>query len=204
MGKENLGDQNKDKSKKVSENMKKLSKGSSKKKRSVNMLLVFLVINLLMFAACLYFLYVLPQQARDLKQAKDEALRIQESSKVDVTGLEIVQNKQNWEKLQAYFPDEVGVIKFITDLESLKKNETIKDMSFVSQNAVKDKTGSSGIPFIMEIEGSWEKVNTALKEFYKLPYLVRVINIDVTTLDGDIVNFKYGGFIYVSEALSKN
>ncbi|HLE49346.1 MAG TPA: hypothetical protein VI819_04945 [Patescibacteria group bacterium] len=184
--------------------MKQVKEKVQKPKKTINFLLVFLFINLIILLGSLYLIYDLPRKAEVLKSAKIEALKIEESSKVDLTGLEIIQNKKNWEILKSYFPDEVGVIKFITDLETLKKNEIIKDMSFVSQDAVRDKTGALGIPFIMEIEGSWDKVDAALKDFYDLPYLVRVINVDATVLEDGSVNFKFGGFIYVSESLDKN
>ena len=164
---------------------------------------MLLILNTILFGASLYFIVNLPKKAEELNKVRSDEQKVVESKKIDVTGLEYIPTKESVDKLNSYFPEEAGIINFIERLESLREEGYIKNFSLVGQNAVQDKTSAYGLPFIVEFEGSWENIEVSLQEFQKLPYLVRAINVEVKTLDENRINFKFGGFIYVSEKLAK-
>ena len=171
--------------------------------RKIKPWIILLAINLLMFASCIYLVTALPKKAQALNKARSDEQRVKESKNVDVTGLEYKPTKDNVDKLNSFYPEESGVIKFIEDVERLKNDGVIKDFSLVGQNAVKDKTGGYGLPFIVSVQGSWENINTGLQALQNLPYLIRAINIEARIVDEGVTDFKYGGFLYVSDNLAK-
>jgi len=164
---------------------------------------ILLLVNFLMLVFSGYLIVSLPGKARDLNKVKSDEQKVKESKNVDITGLEYQPTKDSVDRLENYYPTEAGVIAFIEAIEKLKVDGYLKNFSLVSQNAVKDKTGSYGIPFIVEIDGNWEKINVSLQELQKLPYLVRAVNVEANIVGQDLINFKYGGFLYVSDNLAK-
>lgn len=161
------------------------------------------VINLILIGLSVFLIVNLPKKATELNTARSEVQKVIESKKIDVTGLEYAPTKEKVDKLTSYYPEEDGLIDFIESIEVLKAEGKVKNFSLVGQDAVKDKTGAYGIPFIVEFEGSWENINLSLQEFQKLPYLVRAVDIEIKLIDTKTVNFKYGGFLYVSDKLAK-
>jgi hypothetical protein len=173
------------------------------KKLSIKPWIYLLVVNIVLLAVSAFFIINLPKKAVDLNKARSDEQKVKESKNVDVTGLEYKPTKESVDKLNSFYLEEAGVIDFIESIETLKENGNVKNFSLVGQNAVKDKTGAYGIPFIVELEGGWEKINISLQELQKLPYLVRAIDVDVRVVDSSTINFKYGGFLYVSDKLAK-
>lgn len=175
----------------------------AKKIIKIKSLFLLLIIDLMLLAISIFFIVNLPKKATELNRVKSEEQKVKESKKIDITGLEYQPTKESVDKLIGYFPMEDGVIDFIEMVEVLKKNGQIKNFALVGQDAVKDKTGAFGIPFIIEIEDSWENINISLQEFQKLPYLIRAINVEARVINENIISFKYGGFLYVSDKLAK-
>ncbi len=174
-----------------------------RKRIKIKSLFLLLFINLLLLLITVFFIVNLPKKAAELNKVKSDEQKVKESRKIDVTGLEYAPTKESVDKLESFYPQEDGVIDFIEMVEGMKEKGQIKNFSLVGQDAVKDKTGAFGIPFIVEFENSWENINVSLQEFQKLPYLIRAINIEARVIDEKIVNFKYGGFLYVSDKLAK-
>ncbi|KKR11645.1 MAG: hypothetical protein UT39_C0004G0004 [Candidatus Woesebacteria bacterium GW2011_GWA1_39_21] len=179
---------------------KDVGKAARKKNRSW---ILLLVIDLLMLGFSVFFIVSIPTKAEALNKARSDEQKVKESKNVDVTGLEYKPTKDSVDTLNSYYPEEAGLISFIEAVDKLKESGIIKNFSLVGKNAVKDKTGVYGIPFIIEIEGKWEDINANLQEFQKLPYLIRAVNVEANVIDLNIVNFKYGGFLYVSDKLAK-
>ena len=161
------------------------------------------VIDLFLLISSVFLIFNLPKKAAELNRARSEEQKVIESKKIDVTSLEYVPTKESVDKLNGFYPEEDGLIDFIEKIEILKEEGKVKNFSLVGQDAVKDKTGAYGIPFIVEFEGAWENINLSLQEFQKLPYLVRAVDIEIKLIDTKTVNFKYGGFLYVSDKLAK-
>lgn len=161
------------------------------------------VIDLLLLLASVFLIVNLPKKATELNRARSEEQKVIESKKIDVTSLEYAPTKESVDKLSSFYPEEDGLIDFIEKIEVLKGEGKLKNFSLVGQNAVKDRTGAYGIPFIVEFEGTWEEINLSLQEFQKLPYLVRAVDVEIKLIDVKTVNFKYGGFLYVSDKLAK-
>jgi Tfp pilus assembly protein PilO len=69
-----------------------------------------------------------------------------------------------------------------------------------------DKTGNYGIPVIIELNGAWESIGQDLQEIQKLPFLLRAISIDAEPdkENESMIQFKYGGFLYVDTRLGEN
>jgi hypothetical protein len=176
---------------------------SGKKGIKIKPWVLLLFIDLLMLLVSVFFIVSLPKKAAELNKLRSDEQKVKESKNIDVTGLEYKPTKENVDKLESFYPEEGGLIDFIEMVEQLKKNGQVKNFSLVDQYAVKDKTGAFGIPFIIEFEGSWDNINVSLQEFQKLPYLIRAITIEAKVVDENVVNFKYGGFLYVSDKLAK-
>lgn len=165
--------------------------------------ILLLIIDFLMLIISTFFIVSLPKKAADLNKARSDEQKVKESKNIDVTGLEYKPTKDSVDKLNSYYPEEAGVIDFIEAIEVLKENGYVKNFSLVGADAVKDKTGAFGIPFVVEFEGDWGKINLSLQELQKLPYLMRAINVEARVVDENVINFKYGGFLYVSDSLAK-
>lgn len=189
-------------SKSISEKKVELIPVVKKKVRNKSLFLIFIT-DLVLLAIAIFFIVNLPKKAAELNQVKSEEQKVKESKKIDITGLEYQPTKESVDKLTGFYPMEDGVIDFIEMVEVLKDSGRIKNFALVGQDAVKDKTGAFGIPFIIEIEDSWENINISLQEFQKLPYLIRAINVEVRVIDENTISFKYGGFLYVSDKLAK-
>lgn len=187
----------------VKAEVKSEKSGSAERGRKMKPWIILLVVNVTMLMISVYFILSLPKKASDLNKLRSNEQKVKESKNIDVSGLEYKPAKDNVDKLTGFYPDEGGVIKFIEMVDGLKEKGQIKNFSLVGQDAVKDKTGAYGIPFIVELEGSWTDINLSLQEVQKLPYLIRAINVEVNVIDENTVNLKYGGFLYVSDKLAK-
>lgn len=175
-----------------------------KKKAFITGHLLVGFINLVLIIVTFLILSNLSTKAADLKKIKNEELDALASLKVQPSDLEIKSNTEKIDKLNKLFPNESGLVNFVKEIEKLKTGGIIKGISFVSQEPVRDKTKYLGIPFVIEAEGSWEQIDASLGEIQKLPFLIRAVTVEVNVIDANLVNFKYGGFIYVDESLAKN
>ena len=174
-----------------------------KNTRKIKPWILLVVIDFLMLLMSGFIILELPKKAEELNKVRSEEQKIKESKNIDVNGLEYPPTKEKVNELNGYFPEEAGVIAFIESIEALREKGIARNFSLVAQDAVKDKTGSFGIPFIVYFEGSWENIDKSLQEFQDLPYLIRAVNVETEMIDNEIVILRYGGFLYVSEKLAK-
>lgn len=174
-----------------------------KAKFKINSRYILLAVNVILLAVSVFFIISLPKKAAALNQARSDEQKVKESKNVDVTGLENPAIKQKVDTLKNYYPEEPGLIKFIEQMDEMKSSGQIKDFSIVGKDPVKDKTGTYGIPFIAEIEGTWDEINLSLQAIQKLPYLVRGVNVEAKVIGTNDINFKYGGLLYVADDLAK-
>jgi len=183
------------------ERAKKISKSKGK---SFPVFAFVGVLILALMTLTVIILSSLDSKAQELKKLRNEALDAQASSRVEKEDLDIKSIQENVEKINSLFPNETGLVNFVREIEKMKEGGVVKGISFVSQDAVRDKNKYLGIPFVIDMEGSWESIDLALQGIEKLPYLVRTITVEARVSEGGGVNFKYGGFIYVDESLAKN
>jgi Tfp pilus assembly protein PilO len=180
-------------------------KGPVKKKKTLIPASLFVVIlNVVLVIVTFLILTMVPKKSDELKTIKNEQLDAKVSSNVQVSDLEIGSIAEEINKLNSIFPDDVGIVNFVKEIEKLKTGGIVKGISFVSQEPVRDKTKSLGTPFVIEMEGGWADIDTALTTIQKLPYLFRAISIEVKINEAGVVNFKYGGFLYVDENFAKS
>lgn len=169
-------------------------------------IIIMTVINFVGLLGLIFVLGLLPDKALELKVLRNLSLSSDQKSKVNTADLQIKTNIELADKLTQLYPDEVGLVEFVQEIERMKAEGKIINFSFVNKDVVKDKTKLLGIPFVVEFEGTWEQIDANLNELQTLPYLIRAITVDVKVKDGEeegIINFKYGGFIYVGDELAK-
>ncbi len=185
----------------------KPKKKRSKPKFFSNTILVGIV-NVVILVLLILILGMLPKKATELKRLRNLSLSSKAKSNVEIADLEIKSNIEKSDELKILFPDESGLVSFVEEIEKLKATGVAKKFSFANEDAVRDKTKSLGIPFIVEFEGTWEQIDKDLQALQKLPFLLRVITIETRQTKGDedtnLIRFMYGGFIYVDESLAKN
>lgn len=167
--------------------------------------LLLAVINLSFIVAIVFLLGKLPIRAGELKALKNADFQVTARGNIDITELRIESSKEKAEKLFVLFPNESGLIDFVKEVDKLKEIGLITRFSFASEHAVRDKTGYFGIPLVIEFLGTWEQIDSATATIESLPYLIRIVNIDVKPQEeSNLILFKYGAFLYVDESLAKN
>jgi hypothetical protein len=195
--------------KSLSKEKKGLTKPRRKKKRKLSFklsVIIVTVINLFALGFLFYVLSSLKGEASNLKKLRNASIDVQEKSKVEVADLQIQSNIEKSDYLASLFPDEAGLIDFVKEIEKLESEGVVKDFSFANEGAVRDKTTVLGIPFVLRMEGTWEQINSDLKKMQRMPFLLRAVTLDIKVKEEEtnLIDFRYGGFIYVDESLSKN
>lgn len=205
-------DKNKEKEdKKITKAVKKEErkiKKTERRKKKVNFWvkdILLAIINISFIVALLVVLGSVETQASKLRDFRNEDIKVTAKGEIDIAELEIESSKQKADQLLILFPDDTGLIDFVNSIDVLKNEGLVTRFAFASEKAVKDTTGYNGIPLILEFRGDWNQIRLALQRVEELPYLLRAISIDIETDSetGEIV-FKYGGFLYVNETVSKD
>lgn len=193
--------------KKPEEKVKKVKVKKTKKKGNNFWVkdLLLAVINLGFIVAIVFLLGKLPIRAGELKALRNADLKMTAKGNIDITELKIESSKEKADRLFVLYPNESGLIDFVKEIDKLKEAGLVTRFSFASERAVKDQTGYFGIPLIIDFLGTWEQVDSAISTIESLPYLIRVVNIDVKPQEeSNLILFKYGAFLYVDESLAKN
>lgn len=162
-------------------------------------------INLVTIILLIVFLVKLPEKSTDLKKLKVEQLKGESASLLPISEITAARDKAN--EIESLFLDQSGIVGFVDEIEKLKvEGSSIQKVSFASQKPIKDKTGFSGVPVVIEMRGSWEAIGTDLQKIESLPYLFRAASVDAATIPDNpgVIDFKYGGFLYVNDELGKN
>lgn len=163
------------------------------------------IVNISFIVALLIILGSVTSQSNKLRDFRNEDVQITAKGEINIAELEIESSKQKADQLLKLFPDESGLIDFVNRIDILKSEGLVTRFAFASEKAIRDTTGYNGIPLILEFRGDWNQISLALRRIEELPFLLRAINIDIETDSetGEIV-FKYGGFLYVDETVSKD
>ena len=177
----------------------------TKKKKIFSAPLFVIGLNVVLLISTFLILVNMPKKSDELKTIKNQELDVIKSSGVDTSDLEVGTTAEKIARLKSIFPDDTGIVNFVKEIEKLKPPQgVVKGISFVSQEAVRDQTRSLGIPFVVELEGSWAEIDSTLSTIQKLPYLFRAVTIETNISEEGIVDYKYGGFLYVDETLAKS
>ena len=165
------------------------------------------VINLVSLILLFIILSKLPQKAGELNTLKYEKIASDTGISFEFSGIEEAKLKSN--DLKKLFLDEPGIVNFVNQVESLKgEGRSIQKISFATQNVVKDRTGNSGIPVVIELTGGWQTIGQDLEKIDILPFLFRPARIEIKRETDEekvgVVIFKYGIFLYVDDKLGKN
>lgn len=168
-------------------------------------LIILGIINLVFVITLAFILGNLPQKTVQLKALKSQILKAQNTQGSRLLMLDIENNRQKSQFLDELLPDERGLINFVRDIDRIKTQGVIVSFSFGGKEPVVDKTGFLGIPIIITLRGSGDEIASALDQIQELPYLIRAVKIDSDYQESeDVINFKYGGFLYVDEEFGQN
>ena len=161
-------------------------------------------INLIGVAGIIYFNRKIPEKALEVKSFRSEQLGISAQNS-EIIKRDIEESKELADKLFSLFPDDEGLVNFANELDRIKAEGKIVGFSFATEEAVKDKTGSIGIPVLIEIKGTWAEIDTDLQKIQKLPYLLRPIQVSAAPAPEEgLIDLKFGGFLYVGKDFGKN
>ncbi len=197
--------------KEVEVSKKKKSNGAKKKKRRKDSTgkmwgkeIALALINLTFIAGLFYILGQLPSRATQLKALRTQSLVVPVSD-VDIQKFELKQNIEDIKTISDFFPNDQGLIDFVNEIEKIKSDGSVVGFSFVSKDAVIDKTQNAGLPLVINFVGTWEEIDRDLKRVQELPYMFRPITVTANEIRQDgVVDFNYGGFLYVDKSLEKN
>ena len=168
--------------------------------------LVLGVINFVAIILSIFLLLNFPKAGEEIKKLRYENTLAEEEIPLEIVDVETAKGNAN--KLKDLFIDESGVVNFVREVEDLKKDGVVTNLSIVAPNVLKDRTGNFGVPVSIELKGSWGEIDENLRKIQALKYLFRVANIKIEPLEeeGDVgkIIFKYGVFLYVNEKLGKN
>jgi len=166
--------------------------------------LILAVVNIAFLAALTILLGKLPNKAAELSQLRSTYTIAAAKREVEIAEFEIEESRLKAEGLKKYFPDQSGLANFAAELDALRGEGLISSFSFASEDAIRDQTGYYGVPIVIRFLGNWELISQGLSRIGKLPYLIRAVNIEsALTGEDNLIDFRYGGFLYVDESLAK-
>ena len=161
-------------------------------------------INLIGVFGIIYFNRKIPEKALEVKAVRSEELGASAQSQETIKQ-DIAEHQELSDKLFSLFPDDEGLVNFANELDRIKVEGKIVGFSFATEEAVKDKTGSIGIPVLIEIKGTWAEIDSDLQKIQKLPYLLRSIQVEAKPAEEEgLIDIKFGGFLYVGKDFGKN
>ena len=167
---------------------------------------ILAIINLVAVAAIVFLLDRLQLKAQEVKQLRSIQLSATHGEPFSALKANVEEAEAKTGELVKYFPDSQGLIAFVGEIDKLKAEGVVTGFSFANEEPIKDKTGSFGLPVLIELKGNWSTVDSALGRIMSLPYLLRAIRIDVSPAldEPGLIDFKFGGFLYVDKNFSKD
>lgn len=186
---------------KVKERKVDIKKTRKTSKFHIPKIYLFAVLNVIALIMSIYLLGTFNQKSNELKELINAQLNAQQSSQVNLADLEIKSNQEKADKIIALFPNDQGLLDFIQIIEDKSKQGTIVNFTFASKEPVRDSTARLGIPVVVNFRGSWQDIDRDLREIQKSPFLFRPITIEASiTAEENVVEFMYGGFLYVDDS----
>lgn len=162
------------------------------------------LINLIGIAGIIYFDRKIPTRALEVKKLRSEQLGIA-AQNLDLIKKDVEKNSEKVDKLLSLFPDEGGLVTFANELDKIKKEGKVVGFTFAAERALKDKTKAFGIPILIEIKGTWDEIDRDFQRIQRLPFLLRAIEIEAKPAEEEgLIDFKFGGFLYVGKNFGKN
>ena len=160
-------------------------------------------VNIVFLAALMIILGKMPIRANELSQLKNTFVVATAKSEVQIAEFEIEESKLKAEELKKFFPTQSGLANFAGEMDKLREEGLISSFSFASEDAVRDQTGYYGVPVIIRFLGTWDQIEQGLTKLGDLPFIIRAVSIEAGAEEDDLVDFRYGGFLYVDESLAK-
>jgi len=161
-------------------------------------------INLIGIAGIVYFDRKIPTKAEEIKTLRSEKLAIS-AQNLEIIKSDVEEHKLKADKLIAFFPDDTGLVNFVNELDKIKKEGKITGFSFAAESAIKDKTGTIGIPVLIEFKGTWSEIDADLQKIQSLPYILRAIEVEAELAEEEgLIDLRFGGFLYVGKDFGKN
>lgn len=161
-------------------------------------------VNLVGIAGIFYFDQGISEKARGVKEQRSEQQTIF-AQNLEVIKRNVAEHSEKAEKVLALFANDDELVIFANELDRIKKEGKVTGFSFVAESAVKDKTGSIGIPVLIEIKGTWEEIDSDLQKIQKMPFLLRAIEVEAKPGEEEgLIDFRFGGFLYVGKEFKKN
>lgn len=198
-------DESKHENKKTTEKKKKKKKTG---RRTISIWakdIVLAVVNLCFIAGLIFLLARLPEKANQVKSLRTASYVSTADAGVDILQFDLDANKDLANRLEEAFPSEDRLLEFVNEIETLKTEGVVVNFSFASKNPVMDRTKNFGYPIIIEMIGSWEQIATDVEKIQKLPFVFRPVTFDAEeNPEENVVQLKYGGFLYVDQSLEKN
>ncbi len=174
-----------------------------KPKRKTNKAIIGIIflnaVNVILIILLILILKKLPVIAKEVKDLKNKYVLAHEKIDQAVLRSDLLVYNEKISSIESHFADEESILNFIIEIDKLKSAGLVADFSFVSEEPVKDKTGSFGFPILIVSEGSIQNVNSALAKIDSLPYLKRAVDVKLIINEDKTVKLEYGGFIYVSK-----
>lgn len=165
------------------------------------------IVNLICIVVLFVVLFKFPSKAKELKELRLERLKNEFSVSFEFS--KVKESKAKSDELQKMFLNDAGVVDFVNELEKIKnEGGTIKSITFADQGPVKDRTGNTGIPVVIEFQGFWDAVDRDLQRLDNLPFLFRAARVEIqkpkpqpgqveeVVIDPNVVIFKYGLILY--------
>lgn len=196
-------DKNTANGKKAKKGEKEAKKDNGQKKWWIKDI-VLASVNFLFLAGILILLGMLPAKGKEFKQLRNRYEIASAKSEVEIAEFEIQDSSQKADELIAIYPKQSGLADFAGQMDLLRGEGLITNFSFASEKAVRDRTGYYGVPLVIRLSGTWDQISQGLSRIEELPFLLRAVNVEaVLTPDGNLVDYKYGGFLYVDESLAE-
>ena len=105
--------------------------------------------------------------------------------------------------LRGLFAQQSEIIQFVEEIDRLKREGVIQQVSFVTNDVIKDRSGNYGYPVTIVMSGSEEQVDASLRNIQSLPFLLRGVDTEISREvneeGAEVINLVYGGFLYVEK-----
>lgn len=168
--------------------------------RKVLILAVFSVVGIVVVFV---LLSQMTTTAEEIKKIKQESASEEDMANYAFLESEIVHYQEEIDELNSLFASDSEIIIFVQEIDRLKREGVVQSFSFVSNDAIKDKSGNAGIPISIVMKGNEEQLDAALRNIQSLPFLLRAVQTEISKevndegIEETILN--YGGFLYVEE-----
>lgn len=166
-------------------------------------IIIFNIINIVLFVSLVFILRRLPTTAENVKQLRSEVASSQGESDVGILHSELDRNSEVIQRLKSEFIDDSGFLRLVALLSELQQNGVIRNYNLPVTNPVTDLTKNKGLPVSVEFVGTQEQVNQSLSLFKELPFMIKDVKVVVTKQE-ESITVQYSGFIYTDEGFNQN